>query len=134
MNKTNNTVTLVLWRHTHDSTKWLLLYQQQIPFENTTFESSWKRVLSFVALNPLMRPFPNGTELFNGLQSTSFPYTLITIYPLTLDSLDINEAGTYFVAWTAQYPGTQKLPVDIFISPEHKQDATIYVRNLRFFV
>lgn len=128
-----NIVNLILWRNIRDHTMCLLLYDYQVPFKNTTLESSWEKILSFDALNPLIRPFPEGTELFNGLQLTSFPYSLITIYPLTLDSLDTNEVGTYFVAWTSNYPGTQKLPVELFIQPEHINQASIYVRNLRLY-
>jgi len=130
---TSNKVSLILWRNKKDTDMWLLLYDYQFPFIDSSYNQDWKRFLKFDAINPIIRPFPLGTELFNALHSLNFPNQLITIYPLSMNSLDINETGTYFVAWTSSFPGKVKLPTDLFIQHEHINKVNIYVENLFYF-
>lgn len=127
------TVTLIVWKNIYNTDQYIVLYEFQIPFEQSpTTTKYWQKFCSFQAINPMIRPLPDGTELFNCLHFTTYPFNLNTIYSLFFNIMDVDEKGTYFIAWTAPYKGKIKLPVEKFIS-NYNDIPNIYVENLIYF-
>jgi hypothetical protein len=114
-----STITLVLWEDRSDPDRVMMLYEGQVPAtESPSTNQRWKPYFTFVAYNPLVTPYPPGTELFRARHSTIYPYALLDIVPM-LDVYNVDDPGTYFVAYRTPRPNTVKLPFkDAFIFVE----------------
>lgn len=114
-------IRLFLWEDRHNpNDRVMLLYEGQVPADQSpSTTQQWRPYYTFVAYNPLIPPYPEGTELFRARHSTIYPYELIDIVPV-LDVFNIDEPGTYFVAYRGPRPGLSKLPFrDTHIFVEH---------------
>jgi hypothetical protein len=113
-------IQLIIWEHRSDPDRLMLLYDYQTPAsESPTTVKDWRPYYSFLAYNPLSTPYPEGTELFRARHSSNYPYELIDIVPM-LDVYNVEEPGTYFVAYRSPVTGTSKLPFrDMHIFVEH---------------
>lgn len=116
-------ISLLIWEHRDDPTRMMILYEGQTPAdESPTTNQYWRPYMSFTAFNPLVTPYPLGTELFRARHSRIYPYELLEILPV-LDVFNVEEAGTYFVANRAPLPGLTKLPfrdTNIFVDQAKK--------------
>ena len=115
-------IRLKIWENRQDPTQTMILYDWQSPYpESPTTNRNWKAFFAFDAFNPLVQPYPDGTQLFRARHKTMYPYELIDVYPI-LDTFNVEEPGTYFVAYTAAFANTTKLPF---------QNIYIYVENTK---
>ena len=123
-------ISLIIWNNIYDTDQYMILYDYQNPFKDSpTTSQYWRKFIGFQAINPLIRPLPEGTELFNSIHLPRYPFNLITISSLYVNIMDLDEAGTYFIAWTSPFKGKTRLPVEKFM-----YDAPdIYVENLKYF-
>lgn len=99
----------------------------------------WVLVSTFNAVNPMMRPIPEGMNLFCAEISNKPPYETVSI-EIIYNPFDIKRKGTYFIAYTTVNPNTIPLyfdkikkgfyvslkPLDISI----KQDSSLYTQNI----
>lgn len=118
-------ISLMIWEHRDDPTRMMILYEGQTPAdESPSTNQYWHPYMSFVAFNPLVTPFPLGTELFRARHSKIYPYELLEILPV-LDNFNVEEPGTYFVAYRSPLPGRTKLPF---------KDTHIFVEQAKKFI
>lgn len=92
--------------------QWIqILYENQVAFESSpTLQNEWRVFYSFLAYNHLIPPYPNYTGLFRANHNPSYPFELKEIVPI-LDSFNVEENGTYFVAFTVPVENTSKIPL-----------------------
>jgi hypothetical protein len=97
----------------------MILYDGQVPADQSpSTNQSWRPYYTFLAFDPLIPPYPDGTELFRARHSSTYPYELIEVVPV-LDVYNVDDPGTYFVAFRSPYPGTTKLPFrDVYVFVE----------------
>ena len=106
----SESIRLNIWEHRDDPDKVMILYNYQVPAaESPSTTQYWRPYFTFLAFNPLVSPYPPGTELFRARHSAIYPYELLDIVPV-LDAYNVDEPGTYFVAYRSPFPGTEKLP------------------------
>jgi hypothetical protein len=116
----SNRIRFNIWENLRDSSQTMILHDWQTPYdESPTTNRNWEIFFSFDAFNPLVQPYPVGTQLFRARHKANYPYELIDVYPI-LDTFNVDEPGTYFVAYTAPINGTTKLPF---------QNIYVYVEN-----
>jgi hypothetical protein len=109
-----------IWENRRDPSQTMILHEWQIPYdESPTTNRNWEIFFSFDAFNPLVQPYPVGTQLFRARHKSNYPYELIDVYPI-LDTFHVEEPGTYFVAYTAPINNSTKLPF---------QNIYVYVEN-----
>lgn len=118
-----NRIRLYIWEHRQDPNRLMILYEGQTPAgDSPTTNQLWRPYYSFVAFDPMVPPYPQGTELFLARHSTMYPYELIEVVPV-LDVYNVDAPGTYFVAYRSPFPGTTKLPfrdVNVFVEQGRK--------------
>jgi len=104
-------VRLNIWENTQNSDWVMVLYDFQTPTgkESQSASLGWRKYYTFLAYNPLVPPYPAGSELFRARHSMNYPYELREIKSVR-DVYHVDEPGTYFVAYTAPYPGMSKIP------------------------
>jgi|688.fasta_scaffold174294_4 hypothetical protein len=103
-------IRLNIWEQRDDPSRTMILYDWQTPFEGSaTSNRKWRVFFTFLAYNPLVPPYPDGTQLFRAQHKTIYPYELVDVYAI-LDVYNVDDPGTYFVAYTANIEGTTKLP------------------------
>jgi hypothetical protein len=103
-------IRLNIWEQVGFPERIMILYEGQVPMpESPSLNQKWRIYYTFNALNPLITPYPEGTQLFRARHSSVYPYELIDIIPIK-DVFNIEDPGTYFVAYIHQYPGTMRLP------------------------
>ena len=116
-------IRLNIWENRDDPSQTMILYEGQTPFDNSpTLNRKWRVFFTFLAINPLVPPYPDGTQLFRAQHKSIYPYELMDVYPI-LDAYHVEEPGTYFVAYTANITGTVKLPfqnIDIYVEQGEK--------------
>lgn len=99
-----------MWEHIDYPERVMILYDGQVPVpESPTLNQKWRVYYSFLGINPLVQPYPQGTQLFRARHSSKYPYELIDIVPLQ-DVYNTDQPGTYFVAFTGPYDGTSRIP------------------------
>lgn len=119
-------IKLNLWKYKNDHSLMMLLYEDQLPSDSSpTTNNNWFVDAVFEVYNPLVIPYPVGTELFLAKHFKRYPYELQNIISIQ-DLYDIEQPGTYFVAYSVPYEGKVKLPFkDIYIYV----DKLIYVSS-----
>ena len=134
MNITSLKIKLNIWENTREKNKVMILYDGQIPFSlSDSTMNEWKIFYTFIAYNPLIPPYPEGTQLFRARHSKKYPYELLDIIPI-LDIFTIRDPGTYFVTFTSPIDGTVKLPFDnILIYVENGTKITNLPAKVYFF-
>jgi len=116
---TSSRIQLMIWEDRRDPSRMMILYDHQVPAETSpTTNQSWRPYFSFSAFNPLTPPYPPNTELFRARHSSAYPYELIEVVPM-MDVYNVEEPGTYFVAYRVPIAGTTKLPFrDVYVFVE----------------
>lgn len=119
MTSSQSTIMLNIWEFRQDPSRLMILYDGQVPAsESPTTTQNWRPYFSFQAFNPLAPPYPPDTELFRARHSTIYPYELLEVVPM-MDVYNVEEPGTYFVAYRVPIAGTTKLPFrDVFVYVE----------------
>ena len=127
--KTSLDIWINVWKNMNHPDRFLILYDNQIPFNDSpTSNLQWKLYFSFYVMNPMIRPFPDGTQLFVAIHSLGYPYNLVEVRSpwdnFEVDeippggSLPFHNKGTYFVAYNVNYDNKMyKIPL---------QDVNIY--------
>lgn len=107
----NNWVRLNIWENVRNPNWVMILYDFQTPWgrESESSRGEWRKYYTFLGYNPLIPPYPAGSELFRARHSTNYPYELKEIKSVR-DVYNVDEPGTYFVAFTAPYTGMTKVP------------------------
>lgn len=119
--KTPKEIWINVWKNSQKQEQMILLYPTQIPFSDSpTTNQKWYLDFSFKAFNPMIRPFPRGTQLFVAKHYLHYPYSLIEVVS-PLDNYDIDEIpdsvldkntnGTYFVIYNTPYKGLKRVPL-----------------------
>lgn len=120
MSATPLRIRLNIWENRSDPNQVMILYEWQTPYDaSPTANRNWRVFFTFIALNPLVPPYPEGTQLFLARHKSAFPYQLIEVVPI-LDAFNVEEPGTYFVAYTSPFQNMTKIPF---------QDIYVYVEN-----
>lgn len=70
----------------------------------------WSLAFTFYAVNPMVRPIPNGMGLFCAQRRTAFPWDTTRIR-LVYDPFDISSECVYFITYTKPTPWTKPLYV-----------------------
>lgn len=117
-------IRLNIWERIRDPEVVMILYDFQTPWgnESETSAQNWRVYYTFLAYNPLIPPYPAGSELFLAQHSTHYPYELIQVKSIR-DNYNVDAPGTYFVAYTAPYVGMTKIPF---------KDTYVYVESGMF--
>ncbi len=71
-------------------------------------DPNWKLASIFYAVNPLVRPVPNGMQLFCAKRNPNWPYQTTSV-DLVYDVFDHYVDGTYFFTYTTPVPNTTPL-------------------------
>jgi hypothetical protein len=118
--KTPAKIKLYFWQKTSDKNKVMILYENQSPSDiSPTTLHDWRIYYTCEVYNPLIPPYPHGTQLFRARHSDKYPYELLDIVPV-LDIYSVRDPGTYFVANTSPIDGTEKVPFErIFVYVEN---------------
>ena len=72
----------------------------------------WSLAFKFYAINPMVRPIPNGMNLFCAHRKDSYPWNTTKIR-IVYDPFDINDNCVYFIAYTKPTPWTKPLYVHV---------------------
>jgi len=113
-------IRLNIWENRNDPNQVMILYEWQTPYEaSPTANRNWRIFFTFIAFNPLVPPYPEGTQLFLARHKSIFPYELIEVVPI-LDAFNVEEPGTYFVAYVSPFQNMTKIPF---------QNIYVYVEN-----
>ena len=72
----------------------------------------WSLAFTFYAINPMVRPIPNGMGLFCAQRRESFPWDTTKI-SLVYDPFDIDSECVYFIAYTRPTPWTKPLYIHV---------------------
>jgi hypothetical protein len=114
-------IRLNIWEHKTTPSLTMILYEDQIPFpDSPSLQNQWRIFFSFLAFNPLVPPYPSGTELFRAIHYPRYPFEFKEIVPV-LDVYNVDDLGTYFAGYTASYEHLTKLPF---------KDTYVYVKKL----
>lgn len=114
-------IRLNVWQCINKPENIIILYDFQIPFEDSaTTQTNWKLWFSFYAIDPLQRPYPKDTELFNAQHYSRYPFELVSVIkePFIMNKV-IDKPGVYFVAYNKPVANTVRLPV--------KSETPVYV-------
>lgn len=122
-----------VWKNLQEQS--VLLYPTQIPFpDSPTTNKKWKLNMSFKAFNPMIRPFPRGTQLYVAKHHSHYPYNLREVITPE-DNFDIDEIpnsdldkdtnGTYFVVYNVPFSGLKRIPID--------DKIIIYSSDIKYF-
>lgn len=124
MSSSNTKIRLNIWENIQDPNHIMILYGYQTPTGNESDSASrdWRVYYTFLAYNPLVPPYPAGSELFLARHSTKYPYELLEVKSIR-DNYNVDDPGTYFVAYTAPYKGMTKIPF---------KDTYVYVESGTF--
>lgn len=131
--KTPTEIWINVWKNSDE--QMILLYPTQQPFpDSPTTNRKWNISFSFKAFNPMVRPFPRGTQLFVAQHYLHFPYSLIKVIS-PQDNFDIddipntdlykNTNGTYFVIYNTPYSGLKRVPL--------YDELYIYSSEIKYF-
>lgn len=132
-------IRLNLWEHKTNPQWVMILYENQVPFESSpTLETNWRIFYSFMAYNHLIPPYPEYTGLFRANHHSRYPYEFKEIVPI-LDTFNVEEPGTYFVAYTVPINNTEKIPLKkvnlyvekIFDRSKHRGEHRAVARKRR---
>lgn len=120
-------IRLNIWENRDDPSQTMILYDWQTPYQySPTSNRNWRIFWTFTALNPMVPPYPDGTQLFRARHKSSYPYELVDVYPI-LDAYNVEELGTYFVGYTAPIDSKTKLPfqnIYVYVEDGQKVDQT----------
>jgi hypothetical protein len=114
-----------VWKNIKHRDRLMVLYDfQNVSTESPTTQRDWIVWIHFDAFNPLQRPFPNETDLFRAVHSSSYPYEFKELIKeeYRFNQL-INQFGTFFVSYDRPSENRDLLPL--------KSDTPIYVENLK---
>lgn len=103
-----------VWKNIKYPEELMLLYTNQLPFINSpTLNRDWVLSYSFKAINPMIRPFPEGTQLYLARHKSYHPYNLDAV-ETPIDNFEVGEyvKGTWFINYNSPYRGLEKLPFD----------------------
>lgn len=116
-------IRLNIWENRDDPAQTMILYDWQTPYgESATSNRKWRVFFTFIALNPLVPPYPDGTQLFRAQHKSNYPYELMDVYAI-LDAYNVDDPGTYFVGYTSNVQGTTKMPfqnINVYVEQGEK--------------
>lgn len=115
-------VRLNIWENVQKPNQVMILYDQQFPFKTESMMNDWRIYYTFISYNPLIPPYPAGSELFIAKHSSQYPYELQVVKSVR-DNYNVDEPGTYFIGYTAPYKGMSKMPF---------KDTYVYVESGMF--
>jgi hypothetical protein len=125
-----------VWKNSQEQI--ILLYPTQIPFNDSpTTNKKWKLNMSFKAFNPMIRPFPRGTQLYVAKHYSHYPYNLkevitpednFDIDEIPNNDLDKDTTGTYFVVYNVPFSGLKRIPIN-----NNNMDIFIYSSDIKYF-
>jgi hypothetical protein len=99
-----------MWEQINYPERVMLLYDGQNPTpESPSLSQKWRPYYTFIAYNPLIMPYPPGMQLFRAIHAPHYPYELTDIVPIR-DVFNVEQPGTYFVAFTSPFDGTSRIP------------------------
>lgn len=106
-----NTILLNIWRSVKDPNRYMILYQNQIPYpQSPSSLPDWTIIYTFKAFNPLIRPFPTGCQLYIAIHKNSYPFDLQEVVA-TKHTYDLTENGTYFVTYASPHYNTKQIMI-----------------------
>ena len=89
-----------------------LRYTCAPPKQTHPYGEGWSLAFKFYAINPMLRPIPNGMSLFCAERKNKFPWNTTKIR-MVYDPFDINDHCVYFIAYTKPTPWTKPLYVHV---------------------
>lgn len=101
-------ITLVVWT-SQQTPGCIITLDGEIPFEDApTVQDQWIETKKIRMISPLVRPIPDGYDIYIAKRQQSYPYLTSSIYR-PRDIFNTSDRGVYFIATPKQVDNLLKM-------------------------